>query len=690
MGKVKFPRLESAKFREIDKVLGFKVSSPAGNQPGAGPPGGHPHKRLAPRSGNQFRIGPPFGCTCSQNQLFLPSREILEPVIEARIDRGFDYINGTWVGYKRNYFGAVVGFRFAGVTNEAALDLHILCCGPDTKGKTKMVKLFRIQLRAECTEAPQRKVALVQHTAKRDNGPQTEPPIFNIIPGVLPSHNVIRQISNIRNGAKVSSSNRLFHYDEVDRGFALKRHQNGILKNYPRGEHVTVAGRYDRIQFQYAVVGTSGGPKGTGKGAKLEKGFFLKVVLTAVLEGGAEIEIASAQTPSLVVRGRSPSSYKLDPPKGTEQIGPCMQLITEEVGNDKENKFPSGSKKVPATIGLRSSPEAMSPSRSVDSISSSPPAQEKEKKFQPQNLHPSFFMMADRQVRASFHSTTKGNQNSLLLTIAWGKEKKQDNNCYGEHLSFAFKEDSLDKLNLSVPRSPVPAQGIDFWPIVPLPPSNIESGVRKKSAENPFQIEATSLDYLKSTSFLIRPDNCLSTLSQQAHSIRSRSGGAAENPRQSTSYDRLDKAMKTYEATKVGLAALDHLDTQSGQSLVGPTFNSSMLPFSLYVLDHATTSTPVRTRVSYGTFDGVKSGTGKIERCTHGMKKKHWNLKQRKYYESDFQNTEDFSFLRFRNTLNHYQMINYTTQSPVEPPDLPLSSVASVDEYILLASSLIL
>ncbi|RKP30622.1 p53-like transcription factor [Metschnikowia bicuspidata] len=288
MGKVKFPRLESANFRETDKF--------------PGPPGGHPHKRLAPRSGNQFRIGPPFGSTCSQNQLFLPSREILEPVIEARIDRGFDYINGTWVGYKRNYFGAVVGFRFAGVTNEAALDLHILCCGPDTKGKTKMVKLFRIQLRAECTESPQRKVALVQHTAKRDNGPQTEPPIFNIIPGVLPSHNVIRQISNIRNGAKVSSSNRLFHYDEVDRGLALKRHQNGILKNYPRGEHVTVAGRYDRIQFQYA-------------GAKLEKGFFLKVVLTAVLEGGAEIEIASAQTPSLVVRGRSPSSYKLDPPK---------------------------------------------------------------------------------------------------------------------------------------------------------------------------------------------------------------------------------------------------------------------------------------------------------------------------------------------------------------------------------------
>ncbi|EGV60664.1 DNA binding transcription factor, partial [Yamadazyma tenuis ATCC 10573] len=256
----------------------------------------NPNKRkVAPRSSDQFKVGPDFDDTEVHRKCFISStKEHIVPVISARIDRGFDLINNEWVGYKRNYFTLVSTFEFLDQPGDLCSNTKFHIC--DDEGKEVNIECFAIRLVSECCENDVG-VVLVQHTPKRDRGPQYLPPVFVSVPGVLPEHEVIKSSANIRNGVKMSQLDRLFYLEENK----LKQAKEGsILKGYPKGKVCTVA-KYERMQFSTTL--------NYRKPALLNRRFVLRVELLAVLADEKYSVLASSETPPLIVRGRSPSNY---------------------------------------------------------------------------------------------------------------------------------------------------------------------------------------------------------------------------------------------------------------------------------------------------------------------------------------------------------------------------------------------
>lgn len=258
-------------------------------------------EKLAPRSGLQFKVGPGFGSTTSHIRFYLSSTgKAVTPQISARIDRGFDLLGREWVAYKRNYFTLIAAFTLGGETSEPP---HRICQKEKfhyltTHGNKQNIASFALHLTSSCHE-DDTPSWLVQHTAKRDKGPQIHPPMYAAVPGQLPDHEVIKGMANIRNGPRIERHNKLFFLD-------LKEAENAppgsILSTYPLGLIAKVA-KYERIQFTTPIASRYTGI--------FNKHFLLRVNLHGVLEDGQSIVLASTHTPPLVVRGRSPSNYQL-------------------------------------------------------------------------------------------------------------------------------------------------------------------------------------------------------------------------------------------------------------------------------------------------------------------------------------------------------------------------------------------
>lgn len=242
-------------------------------------------KRLAPRSILQYKIGPQFSPTRHHLSVVGPSGEFVQPRLEARVDRGFDNVDGQWIGYKRNYITVVAAFQLEGNFDR---DAYLVCLDTLTP-----VKAFHLRLIAHHVDSTV-EMGLTQHTAKRDRGPQYQPPVYAAVPSELPSHTVISRSANIRNPLKIHEHNRIF--------FAEIRNPDpgSVLATYPKGPVAKVA-RYERIQF--ATLNQC------DRSSMMNKGAVLEVQLLA--DTGDKMHVvASTSTPSLIVRGRSPVNYQ--------------------------------------------------------------------------------------------------------------------------------------------------------------------------------------------------------------------------------------------------------------------------------------------------------------------------------------------------------------------------------------------
>ncbi|EGW34244.1 uncharacterized protein SPAPADRAFT_134277 [Spathaspora passalidarum NRRL Y-27907] len=252
------------------------------------------HNKIAPRSGLQFKVGPPFGETIQISPIFSTiGNQNMIPVLSARIDRGFDLVDNEWIGYKRNYFSVVATFQFRN-HNKTLFEKSGFYT--QVENNSRDIKSFAIRLVSKCLE-DESDVPLVQHTAKRDRGPQIEPPIVPIIPGILPSHIVIKESANIRKAARVVHFDRLF-YD--DRSTTKPYNRKSILHSYPPGNLTKVA-KYERIQFASSVQHR--------KPVSGTKNFILQIQLLSELGENTYAVVALCETPPLTVRGRSPSNY---------------------------------------------------------------------------------------------------------------------------------------------------------------------------------------------------------------------------------------------------------------------------------------------------------------------------------------------------------------------------------------------
>ncbi|EJS43476.1 ndt80p [Saccharomyces arboricola H-6] len=278
--------------------------------------------KIAPRSTLQFKVGPPFElvrdyCSVVESQ----TGRVLDLRIIPRIDRGFDHIDEEWVGYKRNYFTLVSTFETANCDMNSFLkgifDLQFEDSLLDNKLR---VQYFAIKIRAK-NDDDETEINLVQHTAKRDKGPQFCPSVCPLVPSPLPKHQIIREASNVRNITKMKKYDSTFylHRDQVN---YEEYGVDSLLFSYPEDSIQKVA-RYERVQFASSIS--------VKKPSQQNKHFSLHVILGAVVDPntfyganpgipydelalkngskGIFVYLQEMKTPPLIIRGRSPSNY---------------------------------------------------------------------------------------------------------------------------------------------------------------------------------------------------------------------------------------------------------------------------------------------------------------------------------------------------------------------------------------------
>ena len=282
--------------------------------------------KIAPRSTLQFKVGPPFHLINNFGTVIdlHSGRQVLFQ-IHPRIDRGFDSIEDEWVGYKRNYFTLVSSFEAQGYSLDDFLNSSFqLSASQLFCGQTVPIKYFAMIIRAKTDDSEMARIKLVQHTAKRDKGPQFEPQVCPLIPSQLPRHQVIREASNVRNENKMKKyeSTFFFYKSGADRYYS----EDAIIQTYPT-DCIQKVARYERVQFAASIS--------TKKPGQAAKYFKLHVVLGAVVdprdlgdvnegvvhglpnekftlpngETGVFFDIQEMETSPLVIRGRSPSNY---------------------------------------------------------------------------------------------------------------------------------------------------------------------------------------------------------------------------------------------------------------------------------------------------------------------------------------------------------------------------------------------
>ncbi|SMN18924.1 similar to Saccharomyces cerevisiae YHR124W NDT80 Meiosis-specific transcription factor required for exit from pachytene and for full meiotic recombination [Maudiozyma saulgeensis] len=277
--------------------------------------------KIAPRSTLQFKVGPPFQLSNKfGNVLDNKTGQSVNLKIIPRIDRGFDNIDNEWVGYKRNYFTLVTSFQVRNYSLEKFLDSsYQVTFVENFYRQTANIKYFAVKIKAR-TDNEYSEINLVQHTAKRDKGPQFAPELCPLIPSSLPKHQIIREASNVRNTNKMKKydSTFFFHRDQEDNKYDM----DGILHSYPE-DCIQKVARYERVQFASSI--------NVKKPSQQNKHFRLYVVLGAVIEtkdlegnfktthcdevalGNGEkglfVYLQEMNTPPLIIRGRSPSNY---------------------------------------------------------------------------------------------------------------------------------------------------------------------------------------------------------------------------------------------------------------------------------------------------------------------------------------------------------------------------------------------
>lgn len=279
------------------------------------------NRKVAPRSSDLFKVGPQFSETRHHQDIYCKRNDLdVNPILEARIDRGFEVgENGTWIGYKRNYFTLVASFSLENFNFDRFIQNKFYTFEKSSKngesvGENKVeISYFAIRLVAKCSDDDV-SISLVQHTAKRDKGPQFPPPIYPAVPGDLPDHETVKASCNKRNGSKIENMNKVFYFDRAEYYHntnldTLK--DDSVLKNYPSDSIARVA-RFERIQFTSSIR-----LKSTSVNSRY---FTLHVELLGIIENEdcqiQPILLSSIETPPLIIRGRSPSNYHKDRTSG--------------------------------------------------------------------------------------------------------------------------------------------------------------------------------------------------------------------------------------------------------------------------------------------------------------------------------------------------------------------------------------
>ncbi|KAI8997812.1 hypothetical protein BDB01DRAFT_846420 [Pilobolus umbonatus] len=201
-------------------------------------------------------LGPFFSSTKPFDNLYAMDRSTLLTLrIQAKMDRGFFLADNDWTCYRRNYFQVSGAFSIHGL-NHYYGDQEARCL-VQVDGLFQPVHNFSMNISARVSNSD-KKIELVQHTPKRDKGPQSVPAPKIIMPG-------------------------------------------GNLSMSSVGTNQSIV-TFERIQFKTATANN-------GKRRAAQQYYVCLVDLYAEIENNKRVKVASCQSAPLVVRGRSPGHY---------------------------------------------------------------------------------------------------------------------------------------------------------------------------------------------------------------------------------------------------------------------------------------------------------------------------------------------------------------------------------------------
>ncbi|KAI9837866.1 MAG: hypothetical protein M1838_004732, partial [Thelocarpon superellum] len=234
--------------------------------------------------------GPPLQSTSVIYHISAADGQSVRPEINARIDKGFFLADQDWTCYRRNYFSVACSYTLRPQVTSGPLYL----LRPNGPVMTDHIQGFAMSIAAVVDGVGGKAVELVQHTPKRDKGPQGKPERVKLSPhpggsvGMLPG--------------RASAC-------------GLSPGQGGFDPAYgpPGGEQRTVA-NFERIQFKSATANN-------GKRRAAQQYYHLIVELYAEV-GSSYVKVASRISVPMVVRGRSPGHYQDNRRGSSSSTGP--------------------------------------------------------------------------------------------------------------------------------------------------------------------------------------------------------------------------------------------------------------------------------------------------------------------------------------------------------------------------------
>ncbi|KAK6531640.1 hypothetical protein TWF694_002818 [Orbilia ellipsospora] len=221
--------------------------------------------------------GPPLHDTEVMQKIVTLEGHIIRPEIHARVDKGFFLSDNDWTCYRRNYFSVGCSYSLYPQPSGAIyLQTHL---------GMEHIHSFAVKISAAVEGAGGKAVELVQHTPKRDKGPQMQPGFIKLVPQ--------------------SAAGSQFGGGGVPQTTMLKEYEYAGYSHSHLPQQLNQA-VYDRIQFKSATANN-------GKRRAAQQYYHLIVELYAeIISGDQEssfVLVAKRVSAPMVVRGRSPGHY---------------------------------------------------------------------------------------------------------------------------------------------------------------------------------------------------------------------------------------------------------------------------------------------------------------------------------------------------------------------------------------------
>jgi meiosis-specific transcription factor NDT80 len=240
---------------------------------------------------------PPFNAQENYGEITCDGSPVV-PNIEAKIEKGFFWSGDrVWTCYRRNYFAVNVHY---GLTPWYSNSRLYWSAGT---GKTpEQIQSMAVSLAAVVDGTTGKSIELIQHTPKRDKGPQL-PMKKELLSPTPPgkSHDQSYGLNSFQQNHVAGPSLPLQTESESSQQYSPASHANS---NY---QHA-----FERIQFKSATANN-------GKRRAQQQYYHLMVELWANIQNPRDqeprwVKIATRSSHPVVVRGRSPSHYQNEGP----------------------------------------------------------------------------------------------------------------------------------------------------------------------------------------------------------------------------------------------------------------------------------------------------------------------------------------------------------------------------------------